>query len=162
MKKAKDIFKAPFCSYTGENFEDWFFDMPFDIKKSAEPLIGTMLPRRMNSSEILEQLNPTEVSLEELYGTLQVLDHSVWALFYIKDVNGVLRSVSAVWIAGIGGWNVNARGVARPIQWGAGDQVFSCNSRDTQSLGSLDILTLENLGSRISELEKRMDKYNLK
>ena len=48
-------------------------------------------------------------------------------IFYIKDVNGVLRTVRVSW--GGGGWYVYAYAVTHPNGWDDGHRVFSRDSR---------------------------------
>jgi len=152
--KANKIFKVgKEFSWIGSNFKEWFGDMDFK-KKKTEPLISQKLPRNMNDSEILAELKPTEVTLDEVYSTLQTMDKSWWAIFYVKDVSGVLRTVNANWCGG--GWGVGADGVANPGRWGDSSQVFSRNPFGTQSLilSSSDTLSLE---SRVKSLEEQME-----
>lgn len=62
----------------------------------------------MNDTEIMAELKPGEVLLSEVYQTLKTMDKDTWALFYVRDVSGVLRTVSVYWFDG--GWHVFANG----------------------------------------------------
>lgn len=135
--KLKDI------SYTSSNFKTWFGKMEFPEVSDMIPLISKKLPRYMNDNEIFSELKPQEVTLSEVYFTLQSLDKSIWSLFYMKDTEGVLRTVDVYW--GGKGWVVLAFSVLDPHEWLAGGQVFSRNFSETEkvSLSSSDTLTLE-------------------
>lgn len=114
------------CSYQSSNFREWFADMEYPEDGVGAILYNKKLPRRMNDSEILTELKPTEVTIYDIYDTLKTLDKSVWGIFYCKDVTGVLRSVFVDWDGG--GWFVCADDVEDPVQWSDGRQVFSRNS----------------------------------
>ena len=133
-------------SYVGPPFKEWFGDMEFNEIVQMEPLISEKLPRSMNDSEILAELKPQEVTLSEAYYTVQAMDKDVWALFYIKDKDNVLRVVRVYW--GGGGWGWGAGSVLDPREWFVGSRVFSRNFSDTmtsdiQTLNSSDSLTLK-------------------
>lgn len=132
-------------SYTGNNFDKWFGDIDFPEIDSMIPLESKKLPRSMNDQEILAELKPEPVLLSEVYKTLDAMDKSTLALFYVKDVSGVLRAVDVGW--DVDGWLVDADGVARPDAWSDGNQVFSRNwNLDTLksvTLSSSDTLSLE-------------------
>ena len=121
--KTEDAFKKLKISYVGNNFKEGFYPLKFDPKNKVKKLISQKLPRAMNDIEILAELKPTEVSIEEIVATLKTLDHSVWALFYCKDKNSVLHAVDAYW-NGVG-WDVDAGAVTSPDTWRAGYLVFS-------------------------------------
>ena len=108
--KTEDAFKKLKISYVGNNFKEWFYPLKFDPKNKVKKLISQKLPRAMNDKEILAELKPTEVSMEEIVATLKTLDHSVWALFYCRDNNSLLRAVRVSWSDD--GWCVFAGGVA--------------------------------------------------
>lgn len=158
--KTKEIFKiGKEFSYIGSNFENWFGNMLFDMVSSEESLSLTSkkLPRCMNDSAILAELKPTEVSLEEMYDILKNLDHSIWAIFYIKDVDNVVRAVYVRWDDG--GWSVEAYGVSDPDGWSVGYQVFSRNW-DSYALNSdpLNPSHSDTLEIRVKKLESDMAK----
>ena len=84
--------------------------------------------------------------MEEIVATLKTLDHSVRALFYCRDKNSLLRTVSVRWYDD--GWDVGAGDVSDPNAWGDGRRVFSRNSCDTTTLGTSDTLPLRNFVPR--------------
>ncbi len=140
------------ASYISDDFKEWFFALSFDDKKKTEKLFGQKLPRTMNDREILKELNPSEVSLEEIVATLKTLDHSVFPIFYAKDKDNDLRAVGADWYGD--GWGMHAFAVARPNGWGDERQLFSRNSRNSKTLNTSDSLILD----RLDALEKKMEK----
>jgi hypothetical protein len=125
--KTKQAFKKLPIGWMDSDFKDEFYPLPFDPDKKAM-LVGTKLPRVMTSQEILKELNPdTDISMEELVGTLETMSHDVWALFYCKDKDGVARLVGAGWDDGCDGWGVYADDVSRSHQWFDEDRLFSRN-----------------------------------
>ena len=144
--KTEDAFKKLKISYVGNNFKEWFYPLKFDPKNKVKPLTSQKVPHAMNDKEILAELKPTEVSMEEIVATLETLDHSVWALFYCKDKNSVLRAVDARW--GDDGWHVCAGAVTSPLTWRAGYQVFSRAILESKSLSTSDTLPLRNFVPR--------------
>ena len=152
MKTSQQFNKI--CSYQGNNFTEWFGDMKF--VKNTGKIFSKKLPRDMNDSEILKELNPTEVSLGEIYHYLETeKDHSVWCIFYCKDSAGVLRTVGVCWYGG--GWDVGADSVEDPRRWSDGDRVFSRNSDFSPSVPESKTLgSFENLTLRIESLERDM------
>lgn len=115
-------------TYINLNFKEWFGDMTFTKSKKFTPLISKKLHRNMNDKEILGELKPEKVSLADVSDTIQTLDRAVWALFYVKDVNGVLRTVRVFWRGD--GWHVFANSVGDIRAWYAGYRVFSRNFLD--------------------------------
>ncbi len=76
-----------------------------------------------------------ETTLTEVYALMEVqkngekdplLTNGYANIFYVRDINGVLRAVVVYW-NGVG-WRVDADGVTHPGAWDVGDQVFSRNS----------------------------------
>ena len=156
--KTEDAFNKLKISYVGNNFKEWFYPLKFDPKNKVKPLTSQKVPHAMNDIEILAELKPTEVSMEEIIATLETLDDSVWALFYCKDKNSVLRAVSVNWNSNDDGWYVHAYAVTNPGSWFDGGRVFSRQFLNAKTLGSSDPLTLEPLVARIKSLEEDMEK----
>ncbi len=80
---------------------------------------------------IIEGLGEKEkvpTTLREVYFLMKhgKLDKNKWYIFYIPDVNGILRAVDVHWDGG--GWDVCADSVGIPSEWGAGGVVASRNS----------------------------------
>jgi len=124
-------------SYLGDNFCLWFLD------KVEEPFIGSELRygrlRKLSvDAPIIAELGgeeKAETTLTELWQALEkqpngnrgdLLTDGCANIFYIRDVNGVLRAVYAFWF-GVG-WFVFADSVVSPHRWLGGFQVFSRNS----------------------------------
>ena len=130
LSKMKNI------SYIGTNFKEWFGDP--EIKPKKVKLYTKELPRNMTDKEILDELKPTGIALNELMGQLNVIDKSKWYLAYIRDKKNVLRAVLVRW--GGGGWNVHANSVKGPGRWSAVSRVFS--RQFSEPLSPSDTLTL--------------------
>ena len=168
MAKSHNLFnvknKEVKFSWIDPDFIKWFGEMHVNFDKHTNrtlnysPLTSQKLPRFMTSREILDELKPTEVSLGDIYETLKALDHSVLALFFVKDDSEVLRSVSARWSDDYVGWNVYANDASRSYQWGVVRQLFSRNSHDPVKLGSSDTMTSDPLTveKRVAALEKKL------
>ena len=122
--------------YLGDNFKEWFGGMPV---KGGIKLVSKKLPRSMTDKEILDELKPEEVSLGDVYHILKTLNYDIWAIFYVKDKDNVLRAVRVYWRGG--GWHVRAYPTGNTIEWRDGDQVFSRNF-DSKSFESSDPLKL--------------------
>lgn len=154
----KKAFENVNVLYFNENFETWFFPMDFNTEK-VNPLIGTKLPRSMDDFEIQKELKPIEVTLEEIAATLKNLDHATWCIFYTKDAGGVLRSVYVRW-RGVG-WCACAIALGG-YRWSDGDQVFSRNSCNPETLVVRDPLVPgyldSSLESRVAKLEAWKEK----
>ena len=143
-------------SYIGDNFKECFYPLSFNAKTKKKVLISKKLPRAMNDGEIFKELNPREVSMEEIVATLKTMSHNFYALFYCRDVTGTLRAVGVYWDDV--GWSVYADDVACPFAWDGDYQVFSRQFLNAKTLGSSDPLTLEPLVARIKSLEEDMEK----
>lgn len=123
--------------YLGGNFKAWFLgkEEPF----GGSTIRYAKLSRSSADGPIISELGGEEMAettLAEIYsfmvqqpngegGTL--LTNGYANIFYVRDVNGVLRAVDAYW--GDGGWYVNACPVTDPRGWRDEDQIFSRDSR---------------------------------
>lgn len=140
-------------NYLSSNFKEWFEEMKFSLPEKFQPLTSKKLHRSMNDTEILAELKPEEITLADLYETLKIMDRDMYALFYIKDKNGVLRTVDVGWYGA--GWDVYASEVSYPYRWGGGGQVFSRNwnsdtlTSDSVTLVHSDALILSKNGKDI-------------
>ncbi|HCP08387.1 MAG TPA: hypothetical protein DIT25_01140 [Candidatus Moranbacteria bacterium] len=122
--------------YTGDNFEKWFFGKK--IKPISEFVQYYKLRKGSVDDSILAELGgeaKAETSLGELFALMEMqvngengalLTNGYANIFYIKDVDGVLRAVNCLWNGD--GWNLSAYEVDYPDEWSAGSQVFSRNS----------------------------------
>ena len=128
------------CSYFGDNFQSWFLagDGKIEDPLGEQVLRFGKLTRNSLDGPIIEELGgeaKAETTLTEMFDQMSkqsnreegnLLTNGYWNIFYIRDINGVLRAVYVFWDDG--GWYVNAFSVEDPIEWGAGGQVFSRNS----------------------------------
>lgn len=122
--------------YLGNNFEEWFGEMPSAPKKVK--LYFKKLDKYMTDQDILSELKPSKCTLDDIAWALkenkQLLTNGYANIFYVRDAKGELRSVNAFWYGFIGGWDVGASGVAGPGGWRGGSRVFSRNSYDLKTL----------------------------
>lgn len=123
--------------YTGSNFENWFFN------KTVEPISKSELryhKLRKNSVDdlIIAELGSeakAETTLAEMFALMQMqpngesgilLTNGYANIFYVRDINSVLRVVYCYWCDVV--WIVSAYPVGYPGAWFDGRQVFSRNS----------------------------------
>ena len=121
----------------GTNFKVWF------LKKVEAPFAGSELlyQKLVTSSKntpIISELGgekKAETTLTEMFFLMEkqgrgqdgdLLTNGYANIFYIRDVDGVLRAVCVYW--GGRGWRVNACPTDNPHGWSAGPRVFSGNS----------------------------------
>ena len=121
-------------SYLGDDFRAWF------LGKTEEPLPEqtlryAKLGQISLDASIIAELGgeeKAETTLSELLSLMEgqkngedgpLLSNGLWNIFYIKDVTGVLRAVSVIWLGD--GWYVNASSIEDPDRWSAGNDVFS-------------------------------------
>ncbi len=142
MKTVQEQF-SKISSYQGSNFKEWFGPMPF--KKGEIIKTSITLEKSMNDKEIMDTYLPEEVSIGDVYATVQTLDKKGWYIFYCKDKDGILRAASSYWGVGFGVWRFYADPVGRVRGWDAGDQVMSRGFSESKALRSVspsDTLTL--------------------
>lgn len=123
-----------------DNFTTWFLS---GKGKTEDPISEqTLRYHKLRQSSvdgpIITELGgeaKAETTLSEMFSLMEkqkngedgVLLNNGWAnLFYIKDQNGVLRTVRVDWYDG--GWYVDAHSVEGPGRWRDGRRVFSRNS----------------------------------
>lgn len=144
-------------SWVGSNFQEWFGETSFIPTKKAI-LKHHVLTRKMIDQEILSELKPEEVTLAHVVYAIEhskkMLKNGYANIFYIKDQNGLLRTVDVRWRDD--GWDVYADVVSYPGAWRDGDRVFSrnfgtldLNPSEPQSLSPSDTLTLESAIERV-------------
>jgi hypothetical protein len=133
-------------SYLGDNFINWF------LEKTEEPFPGsTVWGRNLEKDSvdgpILVELGgqeKAETTLFELFIMMKrqakgengrLLTNGYANIFYIRDINGILRAVSVYWYGS--GWRVRAHSVEATNPWCADDRVWSRvpsrNSSDAQT-----------------------------
>lgn len=115
-------------SYIDENFEEWF------LNKIESPFVGSAiyarkLEKNSTSKPIVEELggkSKAETLLTELYYAMaaqpsgesgDLLSNGWENIFFIKDVNGILRAVSVRWL---GGWELRAKSIEDKDNWFVG------------------------------------------
>ena len=121
-------------SHLGEDFRTWY------LGKTEEPLPEQVLryaklrKASLNTSIIAELggEEKAETTLSELYLLMEEQKNGKdgplltstywWNIFYIKDVQGELRSVGVNWCSG--GWDVGSVSVGSQSSWADVDQVF--------------------------------------
>lgn len=141
--KSQEQFKAGKndISWVGSNFSEHLYGIDFE-KASAKGLMTRTLQRDMNDAAIAKEFGPAPVLLGDVLAFLKTASHADWYIFYVNDAEGTLWAVLADWDSG-GGWDVGARSVTRPGDWGAGFQVLSrrfsdASEKDTQALRTSD------------------------
>jgi len=139
-------------SYIGQNFKDWFEETEVSPEKIS-PEFKT-LERNMNDKEILSELKPEEITLNELAYILEknLLEKEGFCICYIRDSALVLRAVRVFWDGD--GWHVNAVSVEDPYEWFAGHQVFSRNSAEKETLEN----KIDALQKAVLDSKERIDK----
>lgn len=128
-------------SWIGDNFRTWFLGKTEELPRLSDGQVPEQTLRyqklRQDSPDasIIAELGgeeKAETTLSELYALMErqknredgpLLTDGKWNVFYIKDVNGVLRAVLVYWCDG--GWYVRADSIGSPYGWSAGFQVFS-------------------------------------
>lgn len=131
--------------WVGTNFKEHFYATSFTEAK-AKGLQTKTLGRYMLDKEIFAEFDPQPVTLGDVRAFLSQADKSGWYIFYVKDSEGTLWAVGALWDSGRG-WGVAAGSVTYPGRWDDGDQVvsreFLTPSASAQTLEPSDTLTLE-------------------
>jgi len=123
-------------SYLGDNFSIWFLGK-IEESFGGSTLWCGKLRKASVDAPILSELGgeaKAETSLTEMFALMEkqangedgiLLTNGYANIFYIRDINDVLRAVGCSW--NDDGWFVDARFVEYPSEWGAGRQVFSRN-----------------------------------
>lgn len=121
-------------SFLGSNFREWF------LGKIEEPAAETMLRyakliRSEFDGPIMAELGDhKETTLAQIFALMErqlngeegvLLTNGLVNIFYVHDVNGVLRAVDVYW-SGVG-WLVFAVSVSDSRRWHDGLRVFSRN-----------------------------------
>ena len=124
-------------SYLGDNLKSWFIGK-VEGPLSRSELRYQNLKENSLDSPIITKLGgeeKAESSLAEMFHLMSLqkngeegaLLNNGWAnIFYIRDVNGVLRAVYVDWY--VDGWRVRANSVGHRGGWDGGNRVFSRNS----------------------------------
>ena len=116
------------------SFREWFLDKVED-PIAEQTLRYAKLRKASVDGPIVDELGgkeKAETTLAEIYDLMAkqgkgqkgvLLTNGYANIFYVKDVNGVLRAVSVHWYDG--GWLLYASALERPFGWLAGSQAFS-------------------------------------
>lgn len=127
-------------NYLGDNFTKWFLAGSGKIERpmGKQTLCYGDLKKASVDVPIITELGgakKAETSLTELFSLMEkqgngeggaLLTNGWTNIFYIKDMQGVLRAVYVDWNAD--GWGVLADVVSDPREWNDGYRVFSRNS----------------------------------
>ena len=136
------------------DFRTWFEDIPIDTGVVCD---FKTINRYMNDAEILAEFKPESVSLGDFVETLQngrMLKDDYTKIFYIKDKNGVLRTVYVDWNDDC--WLVGASSVEDPRRWYSGNLVFS------RVFNAQNPNPMERLEARVERLERLFSTEALK
>ena len=123
----------------GNNFSRWFSEKTEDPRGETE-LRYQKLRKASRDLPIISELGGeerVETSLAEIYVLVErqgngkkgvLLTDARANIFYVRDIDGILRAVFVDWRGWRGGWSVFASDVEDPRPWLEGDHVFSSNS----------------------------------
>ncbi|MEX2405065.1 MAG: hypothetical protein WD579_00515 [Candidatus Paceibacterota bacterium] len=120
-------FKSHFLGKIEENVED----TELKIHRLREYSRDIPIIHELGGEEIVE------TSLSHLWSLLKrqgqgedgdLLTNGYANIFYIRDSQGVLWAVRALWFSGRRGWYVEAYSIEYPSRWDGGYQVFSRDS----------------------------------
>jgi len=128
--------------YVGGNFESWL-DTKVEEPVGVTTLQSYRISRLVGNVSIISELGGEEVvetTLSTIYallkkqgkgqaGEFRVNEYA--NIFYVRDIDGILRTVSVRCYGGI--WSVGVGPIDDPRTWDVGDQVFS-NSKPGVSL----------------------------
>lgn len=134
---AADFFKAGTkngvrIAWIGDNFNSKFGKKIEKNIVASTIRVHTLLKDSLDAPIITELGDTHETSLAELSQLLTaqgngedgtLLTNGYANIFYIRDIEGILWAVRALWRSG--GWCVGAFSVERPRGWDAGRQVLS-------------------------------------
>ena len=125
--------------YVGDNFRKCFYGKVEEQPNTDETVLRYhTLNRRSVDGPIIKELGGEDKVKTTLFhiaalmlkqpngkqGALLTNDYV--NIFYVHDINGVLRAVDVCWDGD--GWDVRAGSVESPREWSAGNRVFSCDS----------------------------------
>lgn len=123
-------------SYLSPDFKKEFGDK-IEEAFAGSIIHGRDLRRNSIDGPIINELGgkeKAETTLAEIYSMMEhdaggmtngPLINSHTNIFYVKNINGILRAVSVYWR--VEGWIVSVVSVEDPHEWSAGSQVFSRN-----------------------------------
>lgn len=126
----------------GTNFKEWFLGKS-EVPTSASTIVFDLLKKASADTIIITELGgeaKVETMLFQVFALMKkqgqgeegaLLVNGYANIFYVRDVNGVLRTVCVYW--GDDGWRCLANPVGDPLGWNADVRVFSRKPLGTQS-----------------------------
>lgn len=126
-------------NYVGDNFNEWFLkdDGKIEDQIAEQTLRYGKLRKSSVDGPIIAELGgeeKAETTLAELHSLMSqqpngedgvLLINGYANIFYVRDINGVLRAVDVRWHDD--GWDVGASSVEFPNEWNDGYQIFARN-----------------------------------
>lgn len=117
-------------------FEPWFLGKTEELVGETRLVLNYQrLCKESLDQPILDELGDlAQVSLSAVWELLKLQSHGQGGvlltngranIFYVRDINGTLRSVSVWWSADYGYWNVGAFSVKCRDKWHSDERVFS-------------------------------------
>jgi len=119
-------------AWIGANFNSCFGKKIEKVVQAAELTVQGLGEASLDAPILAELGERAETSLAHLWALLlqqpkgeagTLLTNGFANIFYVRDDEGTLWTVSAHWSGG--GWDVSADSVERPNEWDAGRQVIS-------------------------------------
>lgn len=121
-------------AWLGVNFKEWFLGKTEEAIGESELRYHKLLKSSLDAPIIatLGGEEKVEIALAQMFSLLEkqgdseqgvFLTNGYANIFYIRDINGVLRAVHAYWYGD--GWYASACSVGHPGRWDDGYQVFS-------------------------------------
>lgn len=123
-------------SQMGKNFRAWFL-VKTEVPISDRRIVYYKLLKTSADRNILAELdanNKVPSTLQMIWYLIchqkngeigSLLNDGKANVFFVKDVNNILRAVSVLWDAG--GWQICARPIGDSMDWLEGRQIFSVN-----------------------------------
>ena len=124
-------------AWISSSFEGWFLGETKGPAPEARIRYAQLTRSELDGPILKELGNTAETTLAAIHGLMKLqpngesgalLTNGYVNIFYVRDINGVLRAVCVGWYALGGGWGVYAFSVAGPGGWVGGGRVFSRNS----------------------------------
>ena len=120
--------------YLGDNFKKHFGRKEEGACEAVDVKVHKLLEGSLDAPIITELADKCEITLGQFFALLRSqgkgesgpLLTNGWAnIAYIRDDEGILWAVFALWDLGSGGWSVDAYSVWRPRGWRGGRRVLS-------------------------------------
>ena len=136
VAKEKLVIGQNGIGYWGDNFKKWFGGK-VEESQAEVTLRRYQLKKWSRDLPIINELGgeeEAETTLSAIHSLISrqtkgeagtLLTNGYASIFYVRDIDGVLRAVSVYWCGG--GWDLNADALGNPSGWRGGIQVFSRN-----------------------------------